>query len=114
MRAYTTLEESKALVDAGLDPKTADMHYTLAEDYSIFILYADNEVAHNDRVIPCWSLAALLNLLESNRIHYNLMYRSYDTELHIYRYKSPDSYEYSEWFEEPVNAILWLLENKYL
>ena len=63
--------------------------------------------------IPCWSLAALLNILENGGIHYNLMNRSGSVELHIYRYVF-DDYKYSEWFEEPVNAILWLLEHKKL
>lgn len=61
---WTTIKESRKLIEAGLKPESADMHYTLAEDESFYILYTDNEVAYgSDRIVPCWSLGALLNLL---------------------------------------------------
>ena len=61
---WTTIEESRKLVEAGLNPETADMHYTLAEDESFYILYTDNEVAYgSDRIVPCWSVGALLRLM---------------------------------------------------
>lgn len=61
----TTIEQSKKLVEHGIDANTADMHYTFAEDFSMYILYADNEVAYcSERLLPAWSLSALLDLLE--------------------------------------------------
>lgn len=66
----TTVEQSKTLVELGIDVSTADMHYTFAEDFSMYILpmyilYADNEVDYCDgRLLPAWSLSALLDLLE--------------------------------------------------
>ena len=62
MIGYTTLEQSKKLVELGLDPFTADMlYYTLTPDIPVckkpFIFNGQ------DMEIPCWSLAALISLM---------------------------------------------------
>lgn len=62
MIGYTTLEQSKKLVELGLDPFTADMlYYTLTPDIPVckkpFIFKGQ------DMEIPCWSLAALISLM---------------------------------------------------
>lgn len=62
MKGYTTLEQSKKLVELGLDPFTADMlYYTLTPDIPVckkpFIFTGQ------DMEIPCWSLAALISLM---------------------------------------------------
>ena len=62
MKGYTTLEQSKKLVELGLDPFTADMlYYTLTPDIPVcqkpFIFKGQ------DMEIPCWSLTALISLM---------------------------------------------------
>lgn len=68
---WTTLEESKLLVEAGLDPNTADMYYEAlnGECDENSIAYTFGETLENYSVLkrdfpdaknmPCWSLGAL-------------------------------------------------------
>ena len=70
-KSYTDLEQSKKLSGI-LRLETANMHYTKDYDGSWFVgldayssiklpKYATNNV--EDYLLPCWSLAALLNVL---------------------------------------------------
>lgn len=72
---YTTIEQSKKLVELGLDPKTADMYYKQEIGRKDDMPYYTVEVGHsfsieqnlfsfrNGLEIPCWSLGALTNLM---------------------------------------------------
>ena len=71
IRAYTTVEQSRKLAEI-LPLESADMYYcygmdiyTKKCDYDTVptIIDADNQIDICD--IPCWSLAALLNILHS-------------------------------------------------
>ena len=69
----TSIEQSKKLLSLGIDPNTADMWYsyygnskynpTVAYKGQQWFLCQIRNSLHDD--IPCWSLAALLNLLPS-------------------------------------------------
>ena len=63
MNYYTTLEQSKKLIELGLDPKTADMAYAKGfKDLVICSPYIeDGFVGEFD--LPCWSLGALISVL---------------------------------------------------
>lgn len=54
----TSLEQSKKLIELGIDVNTADMYYE--DDTSV-------EFGHgwHPQHIPCWSLAVLMNMLPS-------------------------------------------------
>lgn len=70
---WTTLEESKQLVEMGLPVETADMSYTWDFDDSRYVIttipakdwivpkYAESTKIK--QVLPCWSLGALLELI---------------------------------------------------
>lgn len=68
---WTTKEQSKQLIAAGIVPKTHDMHYFLSS--GIYQLRCTNHPAvamnlfsyRNDFVIPIWSLGRLIELMES-------------------------------------------------
>lgn len=76
---WASIEQSKKLVEAGLEPKTADMHYCFEDGeigmYDIdeitrehCILDVKGEYGYDDEymkkhMIPCWSLGALIGLL---------------------------------------------------
>lgn len=85
----TTIEQSKKLIELGIDVETADMSYQhFIPDVYIPQLYEQDE----EDDIPAWSLAALLDLLPSVIIRngkimfltmekegtYNLYYKSED------------------------------------
>ena len=63
----TSLEQSKKLLSLGLDPITADMMYreyetVIGDDYGYnYRLQTYND--ENIEGVPCWSLAALLELM---------------------------------------------------
>lgn len=64
----TSIEQSKKLIELGIDPKTADMFWDMAEPeerrmptVGLISDYDDME----DWAVPAWSLSALMNLLPS-------------------------------------------------
>lgn len=71
----TSIEQSKRLLELGLNPDTADMHYTVVGDLSassyteglvnagsIAKAWHKNPEELKAKVVPAWSLSALLNL----------------------------------------------------
>ncbi len=74
---WTTLEESRRLVELGLEVKTADMHWKQVADGLgepwVWRAFCGNDVAivhdlfsyRQDYVVPCWSLGRLIELLKT-------------------------------------------------
>ena len=60
MKSYTDLEQSKKLAEI-LPLESADMWYSIVDNEAFICLEHHNEYEQ----IPCWSLAALLNILNS-------------------------------------------------
>lgn len=125
---WTTLEESKQLVEAGLSVETADMSYTWDFDDSRYIItttpaknwivpkYAESTKIK--QVLPCWSLGALIQLLPRTiEQDYDLLI---NLELWV-MYRQPLSKEVRlicssgvSIIENVRDAIIWLLKNKIL
>ena len=63
---YTTVNQSKKLLELGLDPESADMYYPNRIDIkyqgALPIEYKHGNPLLSQE-IPCWSLAALLSVL---------------------------------------------------
>ena len=107
----TTIEQSKHLLELGLDPKTADCNWnTTFGDLSLCI--GQNKLPH---AVPAWSLSALLEVMPK--------------ELEVGLFKTPISGEYffSWWtddhhmgydYKEPIDAayemVCWLLTNNLI
>lgn len=79
MKSYTDLEQSNKLKEI-LPLESADMHYSKDFDGSWFVdfakytsvktpKYVDNVEEH---LLPCWSLAALINIINAN--YYTALY----------------------------------------
>ena len=65
---YTTIEESKRLLKAGVKPDTADMAYysdDRIEYYKRPVLSPWSTAVDKDYYLPCWSSDALIELLEN-------------------------------------------------
>lgn len=102
----TSLEQSKKLIDLGIDKKTSDMFYCYDED---IIKIGGDESQSDIFDIPAWSLTALLKLMPkfslekdiSNNEGYQLYY-NYNTT----------------YYDDPVDAavemICWLKKYKKL
>ena len=58
----TSLEQSQKLLELGIDINTADMFYTIIDQGLYLEVKQGIEPSKDD--IPCWSLAALLDILD--------------------------------------------------
>ena len=119
----TSVEQSKKLIELGLDIETSDMYWDFQE--TGYILIADElGYYHNDSEIPAWSLAALFELLPKEIEFYSdecefipLLSRYYDDKSKfICNY---DNGACEHWYIEdsPVDAVynmlVWTIENGY-
>lgn len=132
---YTTIDQSKKLLDLGLNKKTADMFYCYGYNtYSKVWDYDDEPTVIGETTfdvgdVPCWSLGALVKAMPSyiviNESEYNNsgifhweLTRGYDN--YLVRYENQDG----NWdlkitagdtlIEAVINMVIWLLENEYI
>lgn len=117
MNAYTTIEESKQLIEAGLDINTADMYFP--DDMEI------TEIREKPRPVeyiedkgypPCWSLAALLNIINNNNIAYRLRNTCNSESKYFISVKvinQEGNYQIFD-FDKMFGCITWLLEHNYI
>lgn len=86
MKAYTDIEQSKKLAEI-LPIESADMHYTVVGDAvigdyqtgisnarSVAKAWKKNPEEFVKKVIPCWSLAALLSLIKDKCGYFEFVY----------------------------------------
>lgn len=140
---WTTLEQSKKLVEAGLDPNTADMHYCFEEgegleEYDIdeitrehCILDVKGEYAYDEEymkkhMIPCWSLGRLIELMpKSLQIEGSPSFEieGHSNEMHYIYYEEAYGVFFphvihkeckTTIFESIYSMVIWLLENNYI
>jgi len=83
---WTTRDQSKKLLEAGLDPNTADMYYLEEEgfpkpipyesknleDYLNHLPFWTREHITISKKLPCWSLGRLINIMPSKVKNANL------------------------------------------
>lgn len=107
---YTTIEQSKRLVELGLDRKTADLHYDGEGDVVGKGRCLALHKPYKDSHIPAWSLDALLKVIpcpyqmtrgRDGAVQFMLLtvlrHDTFDTEL-----------------EAVYTMVVWLLENNLL
>ena len=130
-RIVTSLEQSKKLLELGIDITTADMYYSF--DYNIEEYEKDAQIIPQSELrqhfslfpedVPAWSLSALLELMpklyefeddpDDGGCQPNLC-KGWDNNLWhvVYRY----SIYNTEWYNDPIDAafemVCWLKENK--
>lgn len=140
MQHYTTVEQSKRLLELGLSPKTADMYYPIQWNENNTAYFYDGTpiigIMDVDD-LPCWSLGALIEVMpvtlplypdateESVRVGNHrksdliasmegYLRRSYDG---CYEYKYGGIHCVGD-YAAPINAaykmVCWLLENGYI
>lgn len=90
----TSIEQSKKLIELGINVKTADMHYstwTILNEGEFILSPNQGETieklqeSYGNQIIPAWSLVALLDILPNEIItdnrfecHYQIHIRKYD------------------------------------
>ena len=132
---YTSLKQSKKLVELGLKPETADMSYNF-DDGNYYINtgpysgWVVPKWSNPNLVLPCWSVSALMELLPPHLFEFE---RGLD--LNIYRNLNGKGWHVSYMpnnienmkkdkfrqisngdtpIEAVYNMIVWLLENNYI
>ena len=97
MKSYTDIEQSKKLAEI-LRLESADMFHFIHEVDTVGFGYKKNAAEHYSKTefeyIPCWSLAALLNVLPSATLD------SSDDR----HYRIHCMGRYSEWYGNAVDA----------
>ena len=134
---YTNIEQSKKLLELGLNPKSADMYFmnicpedgkTLFDDVAGV---GNADISNND--LPCWSLNALLEVMPQSIRMYDERGRCYKTyDLNLFRsYYHCCSYSFGPslkeenhdnlycyggdtWLEAVYNMIIFLFNNGYM
>jgi len=121
---YTTIEQSKKLVELGLNPETADMWWTplnwqLTEYY---VEVKQDGISTPKNPIPCWSLGALMELMpkikedEDDGGCYPTLCKGWDNGQWYCVYRS--SIYITKWYDNSIDAafeiVCWLLKNGYL
>ena len=131
---WTTIEDSKKLLEKGLDLNTADMSYNWVvcrvvngnpkEDWLLQPFSPDDNQPHEQ--LPCWSLGALLELIpkflmvEWNCTEYYLnVFPNTDGSMcvdYVDNYTDDGLVEFIEdtTIKAVVNMLVWLLENEYI
>lgn len=121
---YTSIEQSKKLLELGISPETADMWWTplnwqLTEYY---VEVKQDGIGTPKNPLPCWSLGALLELMpeifedENDRGCNPILSKGYDTDMWHCVYRS--SIHITNWYESSIDAafemVVWLIENDYI
>jgi len=119
MQHYTTIKQSKKLVELGLNPDTADMCYSTfgVEAHPLHLTLKNKE-----KLTPCWSLGALMELMpkiqedEDDGGCYPTLCKGYNTDKWHCVYRS--SIHITDWFDNSIDAafemVCWLLEKGYI
>lgn len=112
----TSYEQSKSLLELGLDPNTADMKYDPRWDIPVIISEYDYDSHLNynpeyeNTDIPAWSLSALLGLMP----YYELIRTDSSYELSVGRLNALISEGNETHIDLAVDMVIWLLENGYI
>lgn len=65
----TSIEQSKKLIELGIDVNSADMYWSMDEipflAFPVNDIVTDWEYAEENGMLPAWSLTALLNILRA-------------------------------------------------
>ena len=122
---WTTVEESKQLIEAGLPVETADMLYTSLDGHATPWVWRSKPGMHPEDT-PCWSLGALIQMLPLNIQTGDSFLDKYDLEFKLYsgymvtycidqsHHPMVSTEEHGTLIEACIEMIIWLLKNKMI
>lgn len=127
MQHYTSIEQSKKLLELGLNPESADMLYqeyeTVEGDDYVYKHRLQPWYSNDIDGIPCWSVGALLEVIPKRikvegELTSTWQLKKEANGYAIY-YESISLDWYSNCIGETLieaayNMIVWLLENEYI
>lgn len=112
----TTIEQSKKLIELGIDIGTADMHYstwTILNEGEYILSPNQGETieelqeAYGNQVIPAWSLTALLVLFDDEAG----LAKEYGSWFAYDNGKSHCTKHYNNPLDAAFEMVVWLKEN---
>lgn len=116
-KGYTSLEQSRRLLELGVSSDTADMYYRGTQsiinpkefEYSEYPLVRGKYVSFDDLkyFYPCWSLNALLNILP----HYEINNYSEAIQLSVGRLYAVETEKGETLMDIVVDLITWGLQH---
>ena len=121
---YTTIEQSKKLLELGLSPESADMYYGYQKEKPELLPFQDTEVKF--LCVPCWSVGSLIKLLPSSIVDKKgTQYVRYSDFDHIeyltgywdggYHFKAFSEFTDNQSLMDILyKCVVWLLENDYI
>ena len=107
----TTIEQSRKLLELGLDPKSAD--FALVGEDGCFVKSSSYEV--EDTETPAWSLEALIDALPSGTAFISTDRLGYCVTFSFGVWVLYQSTSYSKsLLNQMFELVVWLLENGYM
>lgn len=107
MKAYTDKEQSKKLAEI-LPIESADMFLAINGTFPVMSKYIDDGfVTGDDTAIPCWSLAALLNLCPTINGKQPILTRGKLTRLWYCYYEDEID---TQTYDNPVDAVFEMIQ----
>ena len=123
MNHYTSIAQSKKLLELDLNPKTSDCNWQHTPGYEnyegkITGFWDEPEWGQSgdSKDLPCWSLGALLDIINSNNLVYDIS-NDKNREFEILVYKADyinQEVKFHHTEHTIVDMIIWLLENNYI
>ena len=109
----TDIDQSKKLIELGIDVNTADMLWTY--DFMVNDINGLNVISEQlmpeENDIPAWSLTALMNILDRGALFKTP--KGYAGQTYV-EYKAITSNYYNNPVDACFETVCWLLENKKL
>ncbi len=107
----TSIEQSKKLLELGIDINTADMYWEYNHNIHTYddiprVVVVNNWDDVHKKDFPAWSLSALLDMWPTDTIYRPMLYKGVKNNLW---------HGNNNWFNNPLDAafdiVSWLLEN---
>ena len=115
MKSYTDLEQSKKLIELGLDPSTADMHYNKQMPSTPI---CQGSFLFPTMEIPCWSAGRLIELMPyrifDNGVSKYLSIVKDESDTFCITYYDITIAGFEDIVSACFKAIVWLIDNHYI
>jgi hypothetical protein len=127
---YTSIEQSKHLLELGLSPNSADMFYRQKISERTDLPYYDIILGHsfaaeqnlfsfrNGYEIPCWSYDKMLDILTENSIGFEYKHARLsgheNIEIEVFKFDEEEDYIFRKHFKTILEAVEYCLENGYI
>ena len=115
---YTSIEQSKQLLELGLNPESADMAFMFFNDNGHIVnkvpFVMTGEEAKEDGMfnyIPCWSVGRLLELI---RMSYKIHKNQGNNTITVILENDIMVFCETNYVDVCFNTVKWLLENGYI